>query len=93
MLAEILLALYLIEEDLRAQARSDVRSDVGGQRERRWRSEVDVRGQKSELAVGGKRESTRQSAWSSGYSPQRARRSQRREIEIRGQPFGLLPVR
>ena len=52
MLAEILLALYLIEEDLRAQARSDVRSqNVGGQRERRWRSEVGR--QRSEVRTGG----------------------------------------
>ena len=52
MLAEILLALYLIEEDLRAQARSDVRSqtsEVSGRDAGDQRS--DVRGQKSELAV------------------------------------------
>ena len=52
MLTEILLALYLIEEDLRAQARSDVRSrtsEVSGRDAGDQRS--DVRGQKSELAV------------------------------------------
>ena len=52
MLAEILLALYLIEEDLRAQARSDVRSqtsEVSGRDAGDQRS--DVRGQKSELAA------------------------------------------